>query len=274
MITGNCCILKFLSKLRRNRCRAGFCYSSWFIFIFIIISTFFGHNLYYRICFAVHYCNGKLHTLHKLFNDYFVFVSESAIQSFCVFFLIIYNINTNTGTTTTCLDYYREIQTQFLRCFFSFRFFHRSTARGRYSMNAEHIFGNSLIHSHGTAQIPGSCIRDSHKIKCRLQFAVLSIGSMKSQEDKICFFTELDYIWSKKIFAGFFHYFYIFIESLHVGCRSLYIIFLRERIFPIYLFHTTENIHKNGLMPLLSQRTTDSCSGHYRHISFCTGSTC
>ena len=262
MITIYSSVLKTFGQFFRDRCRTGFFYCTWFVFIFIVIEALYRNDLNDRICLAIHNSNCIFNTFYKFLYNYFIFISECTIQCFRVIFLIINNINTDTGTTAACLDNNREIHSQFLWSFHTILFLHGLTCRSRNASHLEHCLGHPFIHCHGTAQISGSGIWNTHQIKCTLQLTILTVSSMKSQENKICFFTEFDNIRSKEIFSCFFQFSHLRIKSSDISCCFFHIIFCRERIFPVYLFLTTENIYQNCLMSFLSQCSADSCSGY------------
>ena len=134
----------------------------------------------------------------------------------------------------------------------------------------KHLLGDSLVHSHCTAKISCSCIPDSHQVKSGLKSAIFSIGAMQSQKNNVCHFTELQDIFPKKASAFFFHSFYFIIKPGHICRGSVHIIFLRERILPVYILHSTKNICKNCLMSFLAQSLTNTSSGYNGNGTFCT----
>ena len=260
MIAVHSCFLKTFCQFLRNRSRAGFLYCTRFIFILIVIESFFWNDLYDRISSSVNNCNCVLDTFYEFFYDYFVFVSKRTVQCLCIIFLIVYNINADAGATTAGFYNNREIHSKFLWSFQAVFFLHGLTCRCRNTSHLEHCLRYAFIHSHSTAQISGSCIRNSHQVKCRLQLTIFSICSMKSQENKIGFLTEFNNIWSEEIFSFFFQFVHLRVEALNISGCFFYIIFCRERIFPVYFFLSTKNIHQDCLMPLLPQSSADSCS--------------
>ena len=107
-ISFDCILLQTSGQLFRNRSRTGFLYRTWFIFVFIIIKSFTGNNLDYRICFAVYNCNCVFRALDIFLNDHFLFIRKGRIKSSGIFFLVMHNINTDAGTSAAGFYHYRK----------------------------------------------------------------------------------------------------------------------------------------------------------------------
>ena len=149
---------------------------------------------------------------------------------------------------------------------------HGKSAWGRNMVHQENFLGDTLIHSHGTAEITGSCVTDSQQVKGSLHLSILTICAVKSKEHNVTFFTKFQNIWSEKASAFFLHLLDLRIEAAHILCCFFHIIFSRERILPVYILNSTENIYKYCLMAFLAQRTADSGTGYNGNLSLRTGS--
>ena len=151
MIAVHSRFLKTSGQFFGDRSRAGFLYCAWFVFVLIIVESFFRHDLNYWIGYSVNDRNCVFHTLDEFFDDNFVFVFKSFIQCFDIIFLVIYDIDTDAGTTAACLDNYRKFHAKCRKRVLTVFFLHGFSARCAYASHLKHCFGHAFVHCHRTA---------------------------------------------------------------------------------------------------------------------------
>ena len=80
-----------------------------------------------------------------------IFIRISTINGILIFFLVVYNINTYTGTTAACFYNNRKFHAKILDISCTVFFQHGNTLGCRYLVHKKDLLGEAFIHGKGTA---------------------------------------------------------------------------------------------------------------------------
>ena len=144
-------MLHLLCQFRRNLSRTGLYCGTCLIFVLIIVEALLRCDLDNWISFAIYNCNRKLPAFDVFLNNDFILIRIGTVNGILIFFLVVYNINTYTGTTATCFYNNRKFHAKILDISCTVFFQHGNTLGCRYLVHKKDLLGEALIHSKGTA---------------------------------------------------------------------------------------------------------------------------
>ena len=142
-------------------------------------------------------------------------------------------------------------------------FLERRPLRNRDPLCPQHDLGQSFVHGKRRAGVARSGIPDLPQVKCGLDSSILTVRTVKREEDKVAHAAEFQDVRAEKAPGGVrFCALDLAVKRPDIRCRLIDIVIIRKSIHQVGIFAAEKGVDEDRQMSVLPERLADTRTGN------------